>query len=194
MPKLPYGITINAITPGCCCDLLLCAHPQCYPHDFTACPWLHPGERARRRDPRLFKYSSTLCPDVKKVTQAHTSDAATVALCGLLLLHASSTTTNTQHNGVPALTVGFDMSLLSCRTRCAAVAATAPTATTSLSTSCTQTGAVGGLNHQSAHVCAWQASTRDVCHCQDFPPSRKCRTLHPCLMQGITASQMQGHL
>lgn len=39
---------------------------KAYPHDFTTCPWLHPGERARRRDPRLVSYSSTLCPDVKK--------------------------------------------------------------------------------------------------------------------------------
>lgn len=40
---------------------------QGYPHDFTACPYLHPGERARRRDPRSFTYSAALCPDVKKV-------------------------------------------------------------------------------------------------------------------------------
>lgn len=50
-----------------CCTTALCP-VQTYPHDFTACPWLHPGERARRRDPRIFKYSSTLCPGVKKVS------------------------------------------------------------------------------------------------------------------------------
>lgn len=62
------------------CVHLSCVHPhlpflhphlpllQNYPHDFTACPWLHPGERARRRDPRVYNYSSTLCPDVKKVS------------------------------------------------------------------------------------------------------------------------------
>ena len=36
------------------------------PHDWTKCPFTHPGERARRRDPRKFNYSATPCPDFKR--------------------------------------------------------------------------------------------------------------------------------
>jgi hypothetical protein len=35
-------------------------------HDWTDCPYLHPGEKARRRDPRKFHYSSELCADFRK--------------------------------------------------------------------------------------------------------------------------------
>ncbi|KAK1372559.1 Zinc finger CCCH domain-containing protein 20 [Heracleum sosnowskyi] len=35
-------------------------------HDWTECPYVHPGEKARRRDPRKFLYSGTACPDYKK--------------------------------------------------------------------------------------------------------------------------------
>ncbi|XP_028796078.1 zinc finger CCCH domain-containing protein 20-like [Neltuma alba] len=31
-------------------------------HDWTRCPFAHPGEKARRRDPRKFPYSATPCP------------------------------------------------------------------------------------------------------------------------------------
>ena len=36
------------------------------PHDLTACPWAHEGEKARRRDPRRFAYSGAACPDFRK--------------------------------------------------------------------------------------------------------------------------------
>ncbi|KAF6259629.1 hypothetical protein COO60DRAFT_1625992 [Scenedesmus sp. NREL 46B-D3] len=32
----------------------------------TSCPFWHPGERARRRDPRLYSYEPLLCPNDKK--------------------------------------------------------------------------------------------------------------------------------
>ncbi|KAE8698456.1 Zinc finger CCCH domain-containing protein 49 [Hibiscus syriacus] len=32
-------------------------------HDWTDCPFAHPGEKARRRDPRRYPYSSTICSD-----------------------------------------------------------------------------------------------------------------------------------
>ncbi|WIA33875.1 hypothetical protein OEZ86_006976 [Tetradesmus obliquus] len=32
-------------------------------HVWSECPYVHPGERARRRDPRLHHYSSQPCPD-----------------------------------------------------------------------------------------------------------------------------------
>ncbi|KAF8393734.1 hypothetical protein HHK36_019932 [Tetracentron sinense] len=34
-------------------------------HDWTECPYAHPGEKARRRDPRKFHYSGTACPDFR---------------------------------------------------------------------------------------------------------------------------------
>ncbi|KAJ6809126.1 putative zinc finger CCCH domain-containing protein 2 [Iris pallida] len=35
-------------------------------HDWTDCPYAHPGEKARRRDPRKFHYSGSPCPEYKK--------------------------------------------------------------------------------------------------------------------------------
>ncbi|KAE8703080.1 Zinc finger CCCH domain-containing protein 2 [Hibiscus syriacus] len=34
-------------------------------HDWTDCPFVHPGEKARRRDPRRYRYSSTICSDFR---------------------------------------------------------------------------------------------------------------------------------
>ena len=35
-------------------------------HDWTECPFTHPGEKARRRDPRRFNYCGTACPEFRK--------------------------------------------------------------------------------------------------------------------------------
>ncbi len=35
-------------------------------HDWTECPYAHPGEKARRRDPLKYHYSGTACPDFRK--------------------------------------------------------------------------------------------------------------------------------
>ncbi|KAG8381838.1 hypothetical protein BUALT_Bualt05G0014400 [Buddleja alternifolia] len=35
-------------------------------HDWTDCPYAHPGEKARRRDPRKYHYSGSACPDFRK--------------------------------------------------------------------------------------------------------------------------------
>ncbi|MQL72367.1 hypothetical protein Taro_004700 [Colocasia esculenta] len=35
-------------------------------HDWTECPYAHPGEKARRRDPRRFRYSGAACPEFRK--------------------------------------------------------------------------------------------------------------------------------
>ncbi|KAL1560658.1 hypothetical protein AAHA92_10846 [Salvia divinorum] len=35
-------------------------------HDWTDCPFAHPGEKARRRDPRRYQYSGVVCPDYRK--------------------------------------------------------------------------------------------------------------------------------
>lgn len=37
------------------------------PHDWTLCVFGHPGEKARRRDPAVYKYVATACPDFRKV-------------------------------------------------------------------------------------------------------------------------------
>ncbi|KAM7273146.1 hypothetical protein ACFE04_027810 [Oxalis oulophora] len=37
-----------------------------YSHDWTDCPFVHPGENARRRDPLRFHYSCMPCPDFRK--------------------------------------------------------------------------------------------------------------------------------
>ena len=42
--------------------------PKTRAHDWTECPFAHPGEKARRRDPRRFAYSGTACPDFRKGT------------------------------------------------------------------------------------------------------------------------------
>ncbi|MCO5580460.1 hypothetical protein L7F22_034328 [Adiantum nelumboides] len=35
-------------------------------HDWTECPFAHPGEKARRRDPRRIHYSGSPCPEFRK--------------------------------------------------------------------------------------------------------------------------------
>lgn len=38
--------------------------------DWTTCPFAHPGEKAKRRDPRVHAYTGVACPDMKKVRTA----------------------------------------------------------------------------------------------------------------------------
>ncbi|XP_047332553.1 zinc finger CCCH domain-containing protein 30-like [Impatiens glandulifera] len=39
---------------------------RAYSHDWTECPFVHPGENGRRRDPRKYHYSCVPCPDFRK--------------------------------------------------------------------------------------------------------------------------------
>ena len=39
-----------------------------FAHDWRSCPYAHPTENARRRDPREFRYCALACPDYKQVT------------------------------------------------------------------------------------------------------------------------------
>lgn len=39
---------------------------RAYSHDWMECPFVHPGENARRRDPRKYHYSCVPCPDFRK--------------------------------------------------------------------------------------------------------------------------------
>lgn len=40
--------------------------PKSRPHDWTMCPFAHPGEKAKRRDPRVFNYCGTACAEYRK--------------------------------------------------------------------------------------------------------------------------------
>ncbi|KAL8225138.1 hypothetical protein R6Q57_017695 [Mikania cordata] len=44
---------------------------RAYSHDWTECPFVHPGENARRRDPRKYHYSCVPCPEFKKGSCRH---------------------------------------------------------------------------------------------------------------------------
>ncbi|GAU27702.1 hypothetical protein TSUD_126480 [Trifolium subterraneum] len=39
---------------------------RAYSHDWTECPFAHPGENARRRDPRKYHYTCVPCPEFRK--------------------------------------------------------------------------------------------------------------------------------
>lgn len=39
---------------------------RAYSHDWTECPFVHPGENARRRDPKKYPYSCVPCPEYRK--------------------------------------------------------------------------------------------------------------------------------
>ncbi|KAG1678152.1 hypothetical protein FOA52_016088 [Chlamydomonas sp. UWO 241] len=46
-----------------------CPHLETlHDHDWTECPYAHPGEKARRRDPRRYAYICSACPDFRKGT------------------------------------------------------------------------------------------------------------------------------
>lgn len=51
---------------------------RAYSHDWTECPFVHPGENARRRDPRKYHYSCVPCPEFRKGT-CHRGDACEYA-------------------------------------------------------------------------------------------------------------------
>ena len=40
--------------------------PYEHEHEWTECPYAHPGEKAKRRDPKQFAYSCSACPDFRK--------------------------------------------------------------------------------------------------------------------------------
>jgi len=47
-----------------CFKVLKCT--KTHAHDWTECPFVHPGEKARRRSPSEFPYTSAACPDFRK--------------------------------------------------------------------------------------------------------------------------------
>jgi hypothetical protein len=52
-------------------------------HDWTACPYAHPGEAARRRDPRRVAYAGEPCPDFRRRPGAATAACPRGAACPL---------------------------------------------------------------------------------------------------------------
>ncbi|KAK8513787.1 hypothetical protein V6N12_052954 [Hibiscus sabdariffa] len=71
-----YGLGA-AVSPDSPVDACSCDHFRMFEfkvrrcargraHDWTECPYAHPGEKARRRDPRRYHYSGTGCPDFRK--------------------------------------------------------------------------------------------------------------------------------
>ncbi|KAL8257471.1 hypothetical protein R6Q59_029512 [Mikania micrantha] len=44
---------------------------RAYTHDWTECPFVHPGENARRRDPKKYNYSCVPCPEFRKGSCGH---------------------------------------------------------------------------------------------------------------------------
>ncbi|KAF8409213.1 hypothetical protein HHK36_005287 [Tetracentron sinense] len=48
-------------------------------HDWTQCPFSHPGEKARRRDPRRFHYSGNVCADFRRGGSCLRGDACEFA-------------------------------------------------------------------------------------------------------------------
>ncbi|KAG5059019.1 hypothetical protein GLYMA_01G005000v4 [Glycine max] len=67
----------EAAQPDAAVDAYTCDHFRMYEfkvrrcargrsHDWTECPYAHPGEKARRRDPRRFHYSGVACPEFRK--------------------------------------------------------------------------------------------------------------------------------
>ncbi|GIL84373.1 hypothetical protein Vretifemale_13039 [Volvox reticuliferus] len=53
--------------------------PRARPHDWTQCPFAHPGEKAKRRDPRKYRYSGTACPEFRRNGCCRRGDACPFA-------------------------------------------------------------------------------------------------------------------
>eukprot|EP01024_Parvocaulis_polyphysoides_P035892 TRINITY_DN3191_c0_g2_i9.p1 TRINITY_DN3191_c0_g2~~TRINITY_DN3191_c0_g2_i9.p1 ORF type:complete len:519 (+),score=71.80 TRINITY_DN3191_c0_g2_i9:284-1840(+) len=53
--------------------------PRAKPHDWTLCPFSHPGEKAKRRDPKRYRYSGTACPEFRKSACCRRGDACPFA-------------------------------------------------------------------------------------------------------------------
>ncbi|GJM94473.1 hypothetical protein PR202_ga11118 [Eleusine coracana subsp. coracana] len=52
---------------------------RAYSHDWTECPFVHPGENARRRDPRRYSYTCVPCPEFRKAGACRKGDACEYA-------------------------------------------------------------------------------------------------------------------
>lgn len=60
-----------------CFKVLPCSKRYC--HDWTVCPFSHPGEKAKRRDPRVYTYTGIACTEMKKNLQCPRGDSCPYA-------------------------------------------------------------------------------------------------------------------
>ena len=60
-----------------CFKVLPCS--KRFSHDWISCPFTHPAEKAKRRDPRAIAYTGIACPDMKRAVQCPRGDACTFA-------------------------------------------------------------------------------------------------------------------
>ena len=59
-----WGIEERPRQPGPALQVMKCS--KRYVHDWRSCPFAHPTENARRRDPREYRYMPLPCPDYKR--------------------------------------------------------------------------------------------------------------------------------
>lgn len=106
VPHVRHGVSLLRA-----CRVLRCT--KRYAHDWRSCPFAHPTENARRRDPREFRYCAVACPDYKQVCLCarspktpHPRSACTaMAPCALLSPPSDSRTPRgVRGGGAPSLT------------------------------------------------------------------------------------------
>eukprot|EP00887_Chlorella_sp_A99_P003117 scaffold9.g3117.t1 len=54
--------------------------PKCFVHEWSECPFSHPHERAKRRDPSLHAYTGIACPAMRKASEQGREGPPTVTL------------------------------------------------------------------------------------------------------------------
>ncbi|CAG9466430.1 unnamed protein product [Pedinophyceae sp. YPF-701] len=59
------------------CKVMRC--PKTRPHDWTNCPYAHPGEKAARRDPLVYNYRGWACPEFRRAGSCPRGDACPLA-------------------------------------------------------------------------------------------------------------------
>lgn len=67
--QLPRSAIANILTLGDTLQVVPCA--KRFVHDWTECPFAHPQEKARRRDPKVHSYTGIACPSMKKVSPSN---------------------------------------------------------------------------------------------------------------------------
>lgn len=81
---------------------------KAFPHDWSACPFAHPTEAARRRDPRVHPHTGVSCPRLKKVRPAPASGPQSPVGCpgGSRCLPGGCLASRRLHRPLPPLQEG----------------------------------------------------------------------------------------
>lgn len=75
--------------------------PRAKPHDWTHCPFAHPGEKAKRRDPRRYRYSGTgELGNVRAAPRCARADALHAPRPSLLVRRPPSQQLDTNHSNL----------------------------------------------------------------------------------------------